>query len=142
MIPLHEQGRHPAHAGIGSFGLSCKLSRRGALDAAELRRFAAELMTSISRACYSLGALDVGHIKSYIEYEGGFLMADTVGDPSTVTVDGKDGDPVDHFRVVINAVVYGLDKAAVREAAEGPLGVITRTFGLSLDIDEEDEAGL
>ncbi len=142
MIPLHERGRHPSHTGIGSFGLSCILSRRHALDAVELRRFAAELMTSISRACYSLGAADVGHIKSYIEYAGGFLMADTVGETSEVTVDGKDGDPVDHFRVVVNAVVYGLDKAGVRQAAEESLGVIARVYGLSLDIEEEDESGL
>jgi hypothetical protein len=142
MIPLHERGRHPAHADISSFGLSCLLSRRCALDAAELRRFTAELMAAISRACYSLGAVDVGHIKSYTEYEGGFLMADTVGDPSEVNVDGKDGDPVDHFRVVINAVVCGLDKAGIKEAAKESLGVIARAFGLSLDIAEEDESGL
>jgi hypothetical protein len=141
IMPLHGKEQHPAHSGIHSYGLSCLLSRKEPLPHEELRRFAGALMTAVSRACYARNAGDVGHVKAYIESEDGFLLADTVGDPSEVTVTGKESGPADHFRLVLNAVVYGLGKGGVKEAAEEALGTISLAFGLSIERTDRENAG-
>jgi hypothetical protein len=89
----------PVHADINSYGFSCSVSRQKAIDAEELRKFAAELMTAISSTCIKAGAKDIGHIKAYIDHDNGFLHADTVGDPADVTVAGRDAEPINHFKL-------------------------------------------
>lgn len=120
----------PVHEGINSYGFSCLLSRQKAIDAEELRKFAAELMTAVSSACIKVGAKDIGHVKAYIDHDSGFLHADTVGDPADVTVNGRDGEPINQFKLVVNSVIYGLAKEAVTNATEASLKTVCLKFGL------------
>jgi hypothetical protein len=121
--------RNPAHEDINSYGVACSVSRKKAVDSEELRRFAAELMTAISQSCVKHGAKDIGHIKAYIEYDKGFLHADTLGDPADVTVEGRDGGPTRLFKLAVNSVIYGIAKEAVREATEESLESMLLKFG-------------
>ncbi len=120
----------PLHEGISSYGLSCLVTRQKAINSDELRKFAAELMTTISGTCIKDGAKDIGHIKAFIEHDNGFLHANTVGDPADVTVEGRDGEPVNHFKLVINSVIYGLSKEAVKDTAERSLKNVLAKFGM------------
>jgi hypothetical protein len=125
----HTQPKHPAHEGINSYGISCSVSRKEAADAQELRRFAAELMKAVSEACLSRGAKDIGHIKAFLEHDEGFIHANTLGEPTDITVEGRDGGPASFIRLVINAVIFGIGKEAVREATEESLNSVLYTFG-------------
>ena len=125
----HKEPKDPAHEDINSYGLACSVSGERAVDSQELRRFAAELMTAISESCLKCGAKDIGHIKAYIEHDKGFLHADTLGDPSDVTVEGRDGDPASFFKLVVNSVIYGITEEAVRESTESSLETMFLKFG-------------
>ncbi len=125
----------PLHEGISSYGLSCLVTRQKAISSDELRKFAAELMTTISGTCIKDGAKDIGHIKAFIEHDNGFLHANTVGDPADVTVEGRDGEPINHFKLVVNSVIYGLAKEAVVNATEASVKTLRAKFGL------EEKAG-
>ena len=120
----------PLHEGISSYGLSCLVTRQKVISSDELRKFAAELMTTISGTCIKDGAKDIGHIKAFIEHDNGFLHADTLGDPADVTVEGRDGEPINHFKLVINSVIYGLSKDAVKDTTERSLKNVLAKYGM------------
>ena len=120
----------PLHEGINSYGLSRRVSRPKPISANELRKLAAELMTSIAQSCIDAGAKDIGHIKAFIEHDNGFLHASAVGDPANVTVEGKDGDPIHRVTLIINSVVYGLSKDAVKDRTERSLKNVLSKFGI------------
>jgi hypothetical protein len=122
--------RDPIHEGINAYSLSCLLIREDKITSAELRKFASKLMTSISETCFRYGAKDVGHIKAYMEFDAGFLHADTLGDPADVTIEGRYGDPVTSFRLVLNSVIYGLSVEDIKRATEAAFERDRKNFGL------------
>lgn len=117
------------HGDIKAYAVACRLSRGKKVNSGELRDFAKELMDAISASCVRQDAKVMGHIKAYLVYETGFLHAHTLGEPGDVTVDGRDGDPANHFKLVINSVVYGLSEEAVKEATESALKNLHSKFG-------------
>lgn len=119
----------PRHGDINSYGMRCSVSAPRPIAAGELRRFAATLMTSIASACIAAGAKDVSHVKGFLEHASGFLHADVVGDPGTPKVEGRDGATIDSFTLVVNAVIYGLDAAAVRRCTEAAVEETVGRFG-------------
>lgn len=122
--------RNPLHIEINAYSVNTIMSSKTPMDNRELRKFSARLMSEISDACMKAGARDIGHIKAYIEHETGFLFADTLGDPSDVTVEGKSGRPARSFKVVINSVVYGLGEKEIKKATEEALERISAVFEL------------
>ncbi len=120
----------PLHEGINSYGLSCSVTGKKAIAAEDLRKFAAELMITVAQSCIDSGAKDIGHIKAFIEHDNGFLHANTVGDPADVTVEGRDGEPINHFKLVINSVIYGLSKDAVKDTTERSLKNVLAKYGM------------
>ena len=138
MIKFVEE-RNPLHEEIQGYGFCCSLEREKAFEAAELRKFAADLMVSVSAACFSYGAKDVGHIKAFIEHDDGFLRASTLGDPADVTVEGRDGGPAPKFTVVLNAVIYGLSKMKVRSAAVEAFESLVSAYGLVSECEGDGE---
>ncbi len=121
---------NPVHDGINSHGLRCWVTAAVPVGAADLRRFAAALMTAIASASIAAGAKDVSHVKAFLEHASGFLHADTVGDSNDVKVEGRDGEPASGFSLVVNAVIYGLTAAAVEEATETAVAATVKRFGL------------
>ncbi len=126
---------NPTHEGINSYGVACSVSRTEAMEPEELRRFAAELMRVLSESSFEKGAKDIGHIKAYIEHDGGFLHANTLGDPADVSVEGHDGPPINALRLTVNSVVYGLDAPAVRATTEESLNQVFKKFRLKRNLD-------
>jgi hypothetical protein len=120
----------PLHEGINSYGMGCSVTGKKAITAEALRKFAAGLMITVAQSCVEAGAKDIGHIKAFIDHDNGFLHADTVGDPADVTVEGRDGEPVDHFKLVINSVIYGLSKEAVKVTTERSLKNVLAKYGM------------
>lgn len=123
------RGSDPVHDGINSHGLSCFVSAATPVGTADLRRFAAALMTAIAAASVAAGAKDVSHVKAFIEHASGFLHADTVGVPGDVKVEGRDGGPAADFSLVVNAVIYGLSAEAVEEVTETAVDATIKLFG-------------
>jgi hypothetical protein len=122
--------RNPVHDDINSHGMRCLVTAAKPVSAVALRRFAAELMTAIASACIAAGAKDVSHVKAFIEYETGFLHADTVGNPHDVKVEGRDGEPAERFSLVVNAVIYGLSADVVRNVTESATNKTVGMFDL------------
>ncbi len=122
-------GSNPVHDGINSYGAAFMLCSAEPATASGLRKFAEALMSRAASACIAAGARDVSHIKAFIEHESGFIHADTVGDRLDVKVEGRDGDPVTRFRLVVNSVIFGLTAEAVREATETALAQVLADFG-------------
>ena len=52
----------PVHEGINSYGLGCSVTSKKAITAEALRKFAAELMITVSQSCIESGAKDGGVI--------------------------------------------------------------------------------
>lgn len=123
--------RDPVHDEIQSYAVTRSLSREKKMAPGELRKFAAELMISISGECFSRGAKDIGHIKGHIKYDTGFLSADTLGSSEDVVVEGRDGEPTGQFTVVINSVVFGLSRKMIESATDESLDSVTSQFGLN-----------
>lgn len=123
-------GRNPVHDDINSHGMLCYVTAAKPVSADELRRFATELMNAIASACIAAGAKDVSHVKAFIEYDAGFLHADTVGDPKDVKVEGRDGKPTENFRLVVNSIIYGLSANAVKQVTESAVDKTIGMFGL------------
>jgi len=121
---------NPVHEEIQSYGVTRSFSGKRTITPDEFRKFAAELMASITESCLKKGAKEIGHIKAHLDYESGFLSADTLGSPEDVTVEGRDGDPAKELTVVINSVIYGLTKEAVRTATEESLEAVSAEFGM------------
>ena len=120
----------PLHEEIKAYAVSCLLSREKEIGSAELRKFAAELMKSISGACMKRGAKVIGHIKAYIEHEAGFLHANTVGESADITVNGRDGSPVTRFTLVVNSIVYALPEETIKDATLSAIEETSSAFGL------------
>ncbi len=121
---------HPLHEGTSAYATACFLSRGGNMDSAELRRFAERLMHAISSSSIKRGAKVIGHIKAYIEHQDGFLHAHTVGEPGDITVDGRDAGPVGRFKLVVNAIIFGLSEEAVKNAADEAIRETAALFDL------------
>lgn len=129
--------KNPLHEEINAYSLNCMIDGERQMSTRELKRFAEDLMNEVSGRCMNLGAKDIGHIKAYIDYETGFIHADTLGDPSDVVVSGKDGEPSGRFRLVLNSVIYGLPEEDVRKANEEAIDDLFSRYGLKIlrDID-------
>ncbi len=119
----------PVHQEIQSCGMEWTLLREEPLDAAELRAMASRMMASISDACLDAGAKDIGHVKAWIKHANGFLYADTVGSPEDVTVEGREGDPVERIKVTVNAVICGLDGKTVQRTTEKAMKKVFLQYG-------------
>ncbi len=108
-------------------------------DNADVQEFARELMKAIAAACMKKGATDVGHIKAHIEYGGdGFLYADTLGDVSDIMVRGRDGNPTDTIKLVINSIIVELEAPDIRDATEEGVDAVCAASGLTKEIVKQD----
>ncbi|KKL57089.1 hypothetical protein LCGC14_2238890 [marine sediment metagenome] len=123
---------HPDHEGINSYGIKCTVVAKDKMGPAMVRKFATDLLKSISFACVRFGAIDIGHIKAYIGYKGGFLYADTVGEQQEVVIKGKDAAMVSELTLTLNSVILGISEKAIKEATEEMLENALKSFGLTM----------
>jgi len=128
-VSIAETG-HSAHQDIHSYSAVRVFSSRKGLDPAELRSLARDAVRLVASGCDAAGAKDVSHVKAYLEHSSGFLHADTVGGNGEVTVAGRDGKEVNHFRLVMNAVIYGLSEESIRITVEQALESVQARFGM------------
>lgn len=132
---MKESLKITAHEDIKVYAAAYILSRPRDIDSAELRRFAGELMNSISASCVRHGGKVIGHIKAYMEHRTGFLHANTVGEAADVTVNGRDGNPTDRFRLVVNSIVYGISEESLKAATVEGIEAASGIFGFDTKID-------
>ncbi|MBI4827673.1 MAG: hypothetical protein HY804_02490 [Nitrospinae bacterium] len=126
---------HPAHSQINSYGFRVALIRPGApAHAQELRAFAARILRDMACDLEARGAVDLAHLKLHLDYGEGFLFGSLVGSArSEVELKGKDGADAEAFGLTVNAVVFGVEKAGVREAAEGAVERAVRAYNFRRD---------
>lgn len=134
--------QHPAdhtHEEINGYCATYIFKASRTLSNADVQAFARELMKSIAAACMKHGATDVGHIKAHLEYGGeGFLYADTLGDISDIMVRGRDGDPTDTIKLVINSIIVELEAPEIRDATEQGVDAVCMTMGFAKEIVKQD----
>jgi hypothetical protein len=124
---------NPAHQDINSHSVEREFSSAEGLDPAELRSLACDAVHLVASGCEAAGAKDVSHVKAFIEHSSGFLHADTVGGNGEITVGGRDGNKATRFRLVMNAVIYGLSEESIRTAAEQAIEAVQVQYGLTLE---------
>jgi hypothetical protein len=122
---------NPAHRDINSYGEERVFSSPEGIDPSELRFFARDAVRLVASGCEAAGAKDISHVKAFIEHPTGFLHADTVGDNGEITVSGRDGKKTRRFRLVMNAVIYGLAEQSIRTAADQALEAVQAQYGLT-----------
>jgi hypothetical protein len=122
---------NPAHQDINSHSVEEVFSSSEGIEPAELRSLACDAVHLVASACEAAGAKDVSHVKAFIEHSTGFLHADTVGGNGEITVGGRDGSKkTKRFRMVMNAVIYGLSEESIRTAAEQAVEEVRVQYGL------------
>ena len=128
-ISIAETG-NPAHEDIHSYSAVRVFSSRKGLNPAELRSLAGDAVRLVARGCDAAGAKDVSHVKAYLEHSSGFLHADTVGGNGEITIAGRDGTEVNRFRLVMNAVIYGLSEESITGNVEQALESVQARYGV------------
>jgi hypothetical protein len=125
------QPENPAHEDINSHSVAAAFSSPDGLDPDELRSLARDLVRTVAAACEEAGAKDVSHVKAFIEHGKGFLHASAVSGNEEITVAGRDGGQAKSFRLVLNAVIFGLPPASIKKAAEQALEAVVVQYGLT-----------
>jgi len=134
-IPIIFLGpENPAHQDINSYSAERFFSSVEGLMPSELRTLAGDTVRAVATGCDAAGAKDVSHVKAYIEYASGFLHADTVSGSGGISVAGRDGEKAQRFRLVINAVIYGLPEASIKMATEQALETVRVQYGLNQEL--------
>ena len=127
------------HEDINGYCATYIFTAKEKKDDAEVVRFAKELMQAVAESCFRRGATSVGHIKAHLEYgEGGFLYADTLGDPTDIMVRGREGKPTEQVKLVINSIVVELDGHLIQEATEEAVDAVIARYGFTKEITEQD----
>jgi hypothetical protein len=120
----------PVHRDIKSYSVDRMLWATAVLDAEQLRRLAHDTVYAVTAECVAAGAKDVSHVKLFIEHSSGFLHANSVSGSPQITVAGRDGSTKGPFRLVMNAVIFGLREEAIATSTEQALGKIEIQYGL------------
>lgn len=136
-IPLNLQSENSAHADISCYAVDRVLISREGLDPQKLRNLARDTARAVAMQCEAAGAKDVSHVKLYLEHASGFIHASVVSDNPVVTVAGRDGKTENRFRMVLNAVIYGLAEQAIRTATEQALEAVQVQYGLTQEKGQE-----
>ena len=124
------QPENPAHGDINSHSVDRVLVSPEGLGPTEIRCLARDVVRTVAAACDAAGAKDVSHVKAFIEHTSGFLHADTVSGNDEITVGGRDGGREKSFRLVLNAVIFGLSSEEIEKAAEQALESVEMQYGL------------
>ena len=77
-------------------------------------------------------------MKLFLEHSTGFLHASAVSGNDEIRVAGRDGDPTRRFRLVLNAVIYGLHQEAIQAATEEALATVEARHGLTRELRTTD----
>lgn len=86
---------------------------------AEISRSIEKLMSGIAVRCGEAGATLIGHIKSIAETEGGGYLACSATDSSgLVKCRGSLKDGTGDFSLVVNVLLYGLERERIEEIVE------------------------
>src|SRR5512147_3208905 len=130
-FPLKLQPENPAHEDIICYAVDRMLFSEEGLEPQELRSLARDVVRTVAAACEAAGAKDVSHVKLYLEHATGFIHANAVSGNPEITVAGRDGKRTNRFRLVMNAVVYGLAEEALRKATEQALEAVQVQYGVA-----------
>ncbi len=121
---------NPVHRDILSHSVDRTFSSPEGLAPDELRSLVRDLVQCTASACEAAGAKDVSHVKAFIEHASGFLHAHAVSGNREITVEGRDGGPARQFRLVLNAVIFGLGDDSIKKAADRAIEAVEAQYGL------------
>ena len=110
-----EAGCYTEH-GVSGYGVAARLSREKPISEANLKKLAEDMMLLIVDKCMALGARAIGHIKSFIRTEAGYIRADSIGRPYGAHSSGTLSQPVTEIYLTVNSIVQGIPEDKVKEA--------------------------
>ncbi|HET7319755.1 MAG TPA: hypothetical protein VFK23_11510 [Nitrospirota bacterium] len=131
-LPFKLQPENPAHEDISSYAVDRVFISPEGLGPGELRSLARDAVRTVAAGCEAAGAKDVSHVKLYLEHESGFIHANAVSGNPEITVAGRDGVTAKQFRLVMNAVIYGLSEYSIRTSVEQGIEAVQIQYGLTL----------
>ncbi len=89
------------------------------LSSRSIKEMMEEMMMEVTLECVREGADLIGHIKSVVETEGkGFLACSVVEPSGAVQTKGELGEGIDEIELLLNVLLYGLEREKVAEIAE------------------------
>jgi hypothetical protein len=100
-----------------------------------------ELMKSIAAECDKAGSTLIGHIKCMLDAgEKGFLAVSTIDASGHATVRGELRGGIDELNVIVNALLYGLDRCKVQEIVDSLARKHLSFEGGEMELEDLDEA--
>lgn len=115
---------HGAYGLISGYGVSLKIENLKMTDSPILSKLLVQLMETVSAKCEEKGATVIGHIKSYLKSEEGFLRCDTIGDSESIGIEGKVKTQAE-YTLVINTIIHGIKEEAAKAST---LDAINQVF--------------
>ncbi|MCS7102967.1 MAG: hypothetical protein NZ992_03695 [Candidatus Korarchaeum sp.] len=97
-----------------------------------------EIVRRIAEECIRRGARSIGHIKTYLRTESGYVRADTIGVKYGVNVENNIKKPEREASLTINSIVIGLNEREVTGITLNITKEVLKSTGFSiLGTDEE-----
>ncbi len=138
----HDELPHAAEdLNINGYGVALRLIHGSAagVSAASIKEMAGELVAEIAEECLRSGARAVGHIKSYLRADGGYIKADIVSVKRGAQVSGEITGPVRDARLAINSILVGLEGDEIARATLEVAGKILGARGFSVTVEKGEE---
>jgi len=108
------------------------LERGAAMADSDIRDFAMALMETAPEMARKAGAVEIGHVKAAIECGGGLIFANSVGDPSDITIKGEMGAPSAQARLTLNVIALGAGEDDLKKSAQGAVAASAAKVGFSI----------
>lgn len=100
---------HGAYGLISGYGVSLKIKNNKRHGSRVLKEYLVQLMKTTSAKCEEKGATVIGHIKSYLKSDDGYLRCDTIGDEESIGIEGE-VKTQEEYTLVINTIVHGINE--------------------------------
>ena len=133
---LPEVAHQAGNMDVRGYGVKLKISADRDVEPNEVMEAVGEVMSGIAVDCMERGAVTIGHVKSYLKAQSGFVKSDTIGPKYGVNVQGELKGPVRSASFVLNAIIVGLNREAIREISLRSAQEILAKHGFYVNTEE------
>ena len=106
-----------------AYAAKVNISLKEPVSADSIQRKLTTFLSLIASECSDNGAYLIGHIKCGVESEKGFYASSITAPTDTPSVRGEMGDGSESLEVIINVLLYGLDKLTVKQITKAAVPV-------------------
>jgi len=108
-------------------------------NAAELQKITQDFMSTAAIGCGEAGATLIGHIKCIAEADkGGYLTCSATDSSGKVRCKGQFGEGSRRLDLVLNVLVYGLERAKIEDIVMRASRTVLEGMGSFVEIEDLD----